>query len=81
MLEYKRDWERISTKAEKVEKEWKDSHAKLSEIEACWARVSFTSLSSHTCTKKPVPDTLAFGLPSAVSSLLLLSWSTNCAMR
>lgn len=40
MLEYKRDWERISTKAEQVEREWKDSLAKLSELEACWSTVS-----------------------------------------
>ena len=39
MLEYKREWERISSKAEKVEKEWKDSHRALSELEACWAKV------------------------------------------
>jgi len=40
MLEYKREWARISSKAEKVEKDWKDSHEKLSELEACWSTVS-----------------------------------------
>lgn len=39
MLEYKREWARISSKAEKVEQDWKESHEKLSELETCWTRL------------------------------------------
>lgn len=39
MLEYRREWERTQAKAERLEKDLRDSQARLSQVEECWRQV------------------------------------------